>query len=204
MVKMAKVAGYIYALNKKGDAAYDTDELIKFLHTKAEEKGVAINEVYVDGDPSVPNGIEELVSDIRNYDGVMLYSLEGLTEEHINALGKKSLFCVNAPWVAGKAASSELKAVIRSRTYYANMRSLNIRMGIKNSSRVSGQVPFGFQRNPLTGTLEEKAEEQLIINQVLNLKNSGIGVSEISKRLGELSVSRIYRIINTAKKNANN
>ena len=86
---MAKVAGYIYALNKKGDAAYDTDELIKFLHTKAEEKGVAINEVYIDGDPSVPNGIEELISDIRNYDGVMLYSLEGLTEEHINALGKK-------------------------------------------------------------------------------------------------------------------
>jgi len=201
---MAKVAGYIYALNKKGDAAYDTDELIKFLHTKAEEKGVAINEVYIDGDPSVPNGIEELISDIRNYDGVMLYSLEGLTEEHITALGKKSLFCVNAPWVAGKAASSELKAVIRSRAYYGNMRSLNIRMGIKNSSRVSGQVPFGFQRNPLTGALEEKAEEQLIINQVLSLKNSGIGVSEISKRLGELSVSRIYRIINTAKKNASN
>ena len=112
---MAKIAGYIYALNKKGDATYDTDELIKFLHTKAEEKGVAINEVYIDGDPSVPNGIEELVSDIRNYDGVMLYSLEGLSEDHIVALGRKSLFCVNAPWVAGKAASAELKAVIRSR-----------------------------------------------------------------------------------------
>ena len=201
---MAKVAGYIYALNKKGDAAYDTDELIKFLHTKAEEKGVAINEVYIDGDPSVPNGIEELVSDIRNYDGVMLYSLEGLTEEHIDILGKKSLFCVNAPWVAGKAASGELKAVVRSRTYYDNMRSLNIRMGIKNSTKVSGQVPYGYQRNPTTGMLEEKAEEQIIIRQVLSLKASGIGVTEISKKLGELSVSRIYRIINTAKRDGNN
>ena len=204
MIEMAKVAGYIYALDKKGDAAYDTDELIKFLHTKAEEKGVAINEVYVDGDPSVPNGIEELISDIRNYDGVMLYSLEGLSEDHIDTLAKKSLFCVNAPWVAGKAAGGELKAVIRSRTYYDNMRSLNIRMGIKNSSRVSGQVPYGYQRNPTTGMLEEKAEEQAIIRQVLSLKASGIGVTEISKKLGELSVSRIYRIINTAKKNANN
>ena len=125
---MAKVAGYIYALNKKGDAAYDTDELIKFLHAKAEEKGIPVNEVYVDGDPSIPNGIEELISDIKNYDGVMLYSLEGLSEEHISALGKKSLFCVNAPWVAGRTAGQELKAVIRSRTYYDNMRSLNIRI----------------------------------------------------------------------------
>jgi hypothetical protein len=201
---MAKIAGYIYALNKKGDATYDTDELIKFLHTKAEEKGVAINEVYIDGDPSVPNGIEELVSDIRNYDGVMLYSLEGLSEDHIVALGRKSLFCVNAPWVAGKAASAELKAVIRSRAYYDNMRSLNIRMGIKNSTKVSGQVPYGYQRNPTTGTLEEKGDEQAIIGQVLSLKASGIGVTEISKKLGELSVSRIYRIINTAKRDDNN
>ena len=52
--------------------------------------------------------------------------------------------------------------------------------------------------------LEEKAEEQIIIRQVLSLKASGIGVTEISKKLGELSVSRIYRIINTAKRDGNN
>jgi len=200
MIKMAKVAGYIYALNKKGDSAYDTDELIKFLHAKAEEKGIPVNELYVDGDPSIPNGIEELISDIGNYDGVMLYSLEGLSEEHISALGKKSLFCVNAPWIAGKDAVQHLQSVIRSRAYYDNMRSLNIRMGIRNSNRVSGQAPYGYQRNPDTGAMEEKPDEQAIIHEVMTLKSNGIGVTEISRKLDGLSVSRIYRIINNAQK----
>lgn len=199
MIEMARVAGYIYALNKKGDAAYDTDELIKFLHARAEEKGVPVNEVYVDGDPSIPNGIEELISDIGNYDGVILYSLEGLSENHISSLGSKSLFCVNAPWIAGKGAAQQLQSVIRSRTYYDNMRSLNIRMGIKNSNRVSGQAPYGYQRNPETGAIEEKADEQAVIREVMVLKDSGMGVTDIGKKL-DLPVPKIYRIINGAQK----
>ena len=127
-----KVAAYLY---KPAGKLYDFNEMVKYTELKALEVEVEIDEFYADGGDDIPNGIDELISDSANYGGILLYSLEGITKEHITSLSKSPIYCITTPWIKGKASASQMSDVIKAGEYYKTMRSLNIRMGIKASTK---------------------------------------------------------------------
>ena len=186
----AKVAAYLY---KPPGKLYDFNEMVKYTELKALEVEVEIDEFYADGWDDIPNGIEELISDASNYGGILLYSLEGLTKEYITSLSKVSIYCITTPWITGKTAPSQLIQVINSGEYYKTMRSLNIRMGIKASTKHSGNVPYGFVIKD--GLLTEHSEEKPILDNILTWKKGQMTVSEIAKKTG-LETWKIYGILN--------
>lgn len=187
---MTKVAAYLY---KPKGKQYDFTEMVKYTELKAKDVNVVIDEFYADGWDDIPNGIDELLSDINNYNGILLYSLEGITKEQIKLLSKKSIYCITTPWIKGAKAPTELGNVQTAGEYYKTMRSLNIRMGIKASSKQSGSAPYGFMFND--GVLIESPVEKPILDNVLNWKKTGMSVSEISVKTG-LDTWKIYSILN--------
>ena len=187
---MTKVAAYLY---KPAGKQYDFTEMVKYTELKAKDVDVVIDEFYADGWDDIPNGVDELLSDINNYNGILLYSLEGITKEQIKLLSKKSIYCITTPWIKGAKAATELGNVQNAGEYYKTMRSLNIRMGIKASSKQSGSAPYGFMFND--GVLIESPVEKPILDNVLNWKKTGMSVSEISIKTG-LDTWKIYSILN--------
>ena len=77
---MTKIAAYLYRPSGK---LYDFTEMVKYTEIKAKELDILIDEFYGDGWEDIPNGVEELLADLSNYTGIILYSLDGLDEEHI-------------------------------------------------------------------------------------------------------------------------
>lgn len=195
-----KIAGYIYGYNKKRDSSYDFDALSNYLTSEAEKKNVTIDELYADGYSDIPNGLEELISDLGNYTAIVLYSLEGLSDGDLIALGKKQLYCVNSPWITGKHSVNEMSKVIQSREYYDKMRSLNIKMGIVRSTKRSGKTPFGYKYDS-QNNIVEVPEEIALIHAILNLKKQNQTVSQIAEQI-KLPKSKVYKILNYwSKKN---
>jgi hypothetical protein len=84
---MAKVAAYLY---RPAGKLYDFTEMVKYTEIKAKEVDVEIDEFYADGWDDIPNGLEELLADIPNYTGVILYSLDGITDDQLKTLSKTS------------------------------------------------------------------------------------------------------------------
>ena len=187
---MTKVAAYLY---KPAGKQYDFTEMVKYTELKAKDVNVVIDEFYPDGWDDIPNRVDELLSDINNYNGILLYSLEGLTKEQIKLLSKKSIYCITTPWIKGAKAAEQLGNVQTAGEYYKTMRSLNIRMGIKASSKQSGSAPYGFMFD--NGILIESPVEKPILDNVLNWKKTGMSVSEISVKTG-LDTWKIYSILN--------
>jgi hypothetical protein len=74
---MAKIAAYLY---RPAGKLYDFTEMVKYTEIKAKEVDVEIDEFYADGWDDIPNGLEELLADIPNYTGDILYSLDGISE----------------------------------------------------------------------------------------------------------------------------
>ncbi len=188
---MSKIAAYLY---KPIGKTYDFDEMVQYTEISAQEVEVVIDEFYADGWENIPNGIEELLADITNYNGILLYSLDGLTEEQINIMGGTSLYCINTPWIKGRGAAEKLCQVVKSGEYYKKMRSLNIRNGIKASNKPSGNIPYGYVRS-IEGTLVPEPSEKPILDNILSWKKSGMSVSEIAKRT-QLDTWKIYGILN--------
>lgn len=185
-----KVAAYLY---KPPGKLYDFNEMVKYTELKALEVEVEIDEFYADGWDDIPNGIDELISDSANYGGILLYSLEGITKEHITSLSKSPIYCITTPWIKGKASASQMSDVIKAGEYYKTMRSLNIRMGIKASTKHSGNVPFGYVIKD--GLLAEHPSEKAVLDNILAWKKSGMNVSEIAEKTG-LDTWKIYGILN--------
>ena len=138
---MGKVAAYLY---RPAGKLYDFTEMVKYTEIKAKEVDVEIDEFYADGWDDIPNGLEELLADLSNYEGIILYSLDGVAEDQLKSLGKNSLYCINIPWATGRSALSTMQQVAKAGNYYSSMRSLNIRMGIKASPKQAGSAPYGF------------------------------------------------------------
>ena len=103
------------------------------------------------------------------------------------------MYCITAPWI-GKNKVLEYIKISEASTYYDNMRSLNIRMGINLSDKQSGIAPYGYKHNP-EGKLEPVPEEIENINQILAFRKQGLSVKEISEKI-DLKPSKIYRIEN--------
>ena len=185
-----KVAAYLY---KPAGKLYDFNEMVKYTELKAVEVEVEIDEFYADGWDDIPNGIDELISDSANYGGILLYSLEGITKEHITSLSKSPIYCITTPWIRGRASASQMSDVIKAGEYYKTMRSLNIRMGIKASTKHSGNVPFGYVIKD--GLLAEHPSEKAVLDNILAWKKSGMNVSEIAEKTG-LDTWKIYGILN--------
>ena len=185
-----KVAAYLY---KPAGKLYDFNEMVKYTELKALEVEVEIDEFYADGWDDIPNGIDELISDSANYGGILLYSLEGITKDHITSLSKSPIYCITTPWITGKSAPSQMLQVIQAGDYYKTMRSLNIRMGIKASTKHSGNVPFGYTIKD--GLLVEQPDEKAVLDNILMWKKGQMTVAEIAKKTG-LETWKIYGILN--------
>ncbi len=186
----AKVAAYLY---KPKGKLYDFNEMVKYTELKAKEVEVEIDEFYADGWDDIPNGIDELISDASKYGGILLYSLEGITTKQLNRLFTTPVYCITAPWIIGKKAITEMRHVIKAGEYYKTMRSLNIRMGIKASTKHSGNVPYGYVVK--NGLLVEQTEEKQTLDNILAWKKNGMTVSEIAKKTS-LETWKIYGILN--------
>tara|TARA_B100001778_G_C18530263_1_gene603256 strand:+ start:131 stop:712 length:582 start_codon:yes stop_codon:yes gene_type:complete len=187
---MGKVAAYLY---RPAGKLYDFTEMVKYTEIKAKEVDVEIDEFYADGWDDIPNGLEELLADLSNYEGIILYSLDGVAEDQLKSLGKNSLYCINIPWATGRSALSTMQQVAKAGNYYSSMRSLNIRMGIKASPKQAGSAPYGFVYKD--GVLVEEPEEKAILDKILLWKKGGMKVAEIAEKT-KLDAWKIYGILN--------
>lgn len=187
---MGKIAAYLY---RPAGKLYDFTEMVKYTEIKAKEVDVEIDEFYADGWDDIPNGIEELLADLSNYEGIILYSLDGITENQLKSLGQRSLYCINIPWATGRKALSIMQQVAKAGDYYSSMRSLNIRMGIKASPKQAGSAPYGFIYKD--GVLVEEPEEKAILDKILLWKKGGMKVAEIAEKT-KLDAWKIYGILN--------
>ncbi len=187
---MGKIAAYLY---RPAGKLYDFTEMVKYTEIKAKEVDVEIDEFYADGWDDIPNGIEELLADLPNYDGIILYSLDGITEDQLKSLGQRSLYCINIPWATGRKALSIMQQVAKAGDYYSSMRSLNIRMGIKASPKQAGSAPYGFIYKD--GVLVEEPEEKGILDKILLWRKGGMKVAEIAEKT-KLDAWKIYGILN--------
>jgi len=187
---MGKVAAYLY---RPAGKLYDFTEMVKYTEIKAKEVDVEIDEFYADGWDDIPNGLEELLADLSNYEGIILYSLDGVAEDQLKSLSKNSLYCINIPWATGRSALSTMQQVAKAGNYYSSMRSLNIRMGIKASPKQAGSAPYGFVYKD--GVLVEEPEEKAILDKILLWKKGGMKVAEIAEKT-KLDAWKIYGILN--------
>ncbi len=188
-------AVYIYKPEGKD---YDFGKLLAYCQLQAEELSWSIEEVYADGWVDIPNGIEDLISDASKYEGVLFYSLEGVTPAQIKALSKTSvLACAMADFIKpGKSPDivKQLSTVIKAKEYYKKLKSNNIRAGIKASKKRSGAAPFGMKYDS-EGELV-KDENYPVLEYILKLNHTGVSVSEIAKKVN-MTTAKIYGIIKT-------
>ena len=193
-----KLAAYIY---KPDDKEYDFDEMFSYLSKQLESElwsdEKSIDEIYADGWVEIPNGIDDLIQDIKNYDFVILYSLEGISiDQMMGLLSKCKVFCVMTPWIKPTSsknddAARQLFATKSASKYYKSLRSLNIRAGIAASHKRSGAAPFGY-KNTSNGV--EPNEDYDTLQTAMTLKKAGFSVLEISSKTG-LKPAKIYSII---------
>jgi hypothetical protein len=193
-----KVAAYIY---KPAEKEYDFDQLFDYLKANLDKLDPAlrdITEVYADGWVDIPNGIDDLLADIKHYDLVILYSYEGLSNNHMNKLfaGTK-VYCVLTPWIGvcnspSTEAAKKVVSTVEAKQYYKSLRSLSIRAGIKASDKQSGAAPFGYRYDD-NGTLQPD-EDHGTLELIKTMKATGFSVVEIAKKTG-LKEKKIYHIL---------
>ena len=188
------IAAYIY---KPDDKAYDFDQLLSYLREEAFGEN-ELSEIYADGWVEIPNGLEDLIADVKHYEMVVLYSLEGMTHKQFESLLKGTqVYCVLTPWIGiaksiETQAAKRMGATIEAKQYYKSLRSLSIRAGIKASDKKSGAAPYGYRYDD-RGTLQPNEDNSTLMT-VKSLKSSGYSVVEIAKRTG-LNEKKIYGIL---------
>lgn len=189
-------AAYIYCPPGKD---YDYAQMVDMLYLKTGDSTIA--EVYSDGWTDEPASLDELIGDLPKYSKVYLMTLEGLTEAHLNALiTGANLKCVlyDTEWIES-ANSNDFRAlltVIRAKDYYRELRSLNIRAGMKKTTKHVGNVPFGHQRLE-DGTIQEIPEEMALARSIADMYRAGFPVMEISaKSQGKLTPRQVYGLMN--------
>jgi len=188
---------YIYICNnKKGSLDFNT--LLNYVSLEIEPLDWDIAEVYADGWVEVPNGFDDMLSDISKSKGsprsVALFSLEGLDKSKLEALSKTGvlIYCVTCPWILPSKNAKDLIAVLSAEDYYKKLKSFNIRAGIKNTDKHSGAPPFGYSYSD-EGKLIEN-EHYPVRVEVIRLRVAGVAVSDIATRLS-LTVTQVYGII---------
>jgi hypothetical protein len=196
------VAAYIYC---PPDKKYDFEQLTKGLMEKLAVVSFSsdIQEVYADGWDDIPNGLSELTSDVKSYSLIIFYTLEGINIDDITILvdGGCSIYCAMAPHVGTvvKVKSDNFKAftaTMNASNYYKDLRSLKIKVGMKNTDKYIGNIPFGHKRND-DGTIKAIPEKIKLAQEVSKWYTEGVAVSEITYRTeGELSARQVYALMN--------
>ena len=194
------VAAYIYC---PPDKSYDYDMMQDYLVDKVTEAGMdpkTIQEVYADGWDEIPSGLAELTRDAKLYSLIILYSLEGVELSDIETIlnaGCK-VYCAMTPYARFVASTKSngakaLQYTIEARGYYKELRSLNIKVGMKQTRKHVGNVPYGYTRSD-TGTLEEVPNEIQIVNQVRDLYVNMVPVVDIATRFN-LTTRQVYGVM---------
>ena len=174
-----------------------------YLVDKVTEAGMdpkTIQEVYADGWDEIPSGLAELTRDAKLYSLIILYSLEGVELSDIETIVNSGcdVYCAMTPY-AGTVASMKsngakaLQYTIQARDYYKELRSLNIKVGMKQTRKHVGNVPYGYTRSD-TGTLEEVPNEIQIVNQVRDLYVNMVPVVDIATRFN-LTTRQVYGVM---------
>lgn len=202
---------FVY-LSKPEDKQYDFDSILNYTALSMEEipdfEAWEIDEVYADGWISVPNGIDDMINDIKanksKVSGIVLFSLEEISMDNLEALIKtgKDIYCVLANYVgvvSGPKADILLR-IKKSKMYYKNVNSMKIRHGVKASKKTSGAAPFGYSHED--GKLV-KNDDYATLESILRLHKAGLSSTMIAKRIPMLTPARIYGIIRTAEARTN-
>lgn len=189
-------AAYIYCPPGKD---YSYAQMVDMLYLKTNDSSIA--EVYSDGWTDEPASLEELIADLPKYSKVYLMTLEGLTPEHLSALvAGANIKCIlhETEWITS-ANSNDFRAlltVMKAKLYYKELRSLNIRAGMKKTSKHVGNVPFGHQRIE-DGTIREIPEEMALARSIADMYKAGFPVMQISiKTEGKLTPRQVYGLMN--------
>ena len=201
LVSSKSIAAYIYCPPGKN---YDFEQMTDDLLEKLTSEGIShnIQEVYADGWDDISNGLSDLISDSKSYSLTILYSLEGLTIDDIASLigNGCSVYCAMAPYIGTvtKTRSDSFKALAASfnaEDYYKSLRSMKIKVGMKNTDRHVGNIPFGHLRKE-DGTIVAVPEKMKLAQEVGELYKDGVAVSEITYMTdGELSARQIYGLM---------
>lgn len=197
MIEMSnKIAAYLYCPEGKN---YDYEQMLSMLRMKS--GNIEIHEVYSDGWDDIPNNLEEMMLDLPNYTHIVLLTLEGITVEQLKQIVTRcAVFCplVETEW-ATNAKSDAFKALvttIHAREYYKQIRSLNIRSGMKNTDKHIGNLPFGHRRLD-DGTIQPISSEMELANSIKEMYQAGYPVTEISfKTNGKLTTRQVYALMN--------
>jgi hypothetical protein len=201
-VSSKSVAAYLYCPKNKN---YDFEQMSEYLIEKLKDTSIepnSIQEVYADGWEDIPNGLAELVMDANSYSLVILYTLEGIEISDIEMLidAGCSVYCALAPYAGtvGKTRSDGFKSIkttLLARAYYRDIRSVNIKVGMKNTIKHVGNVPYGHRRIE-DGTLLQIPEKIELANRVASWYREGVAVAEISSRTHfKLSARQIYGLM---------
>tara|TARA_B110000495_G_scaffold202250_1_gene221843 strand:- start:2698 stop:3336 length:639 start_codon:yes stop_codon:yes gene_type:complete len=202
LVSNKPVAAYLYCPpGKHYDFELLTDGLMEKL--TAVNFSSDIQEVYADGWDDIPNGLSELISDVKAYSTIILYTLEGITIDDIAILvnGGCTVYCAMTPHIGSVLKSSgdnfkALTATINADSYYKDLRSLKIKAGMKNTDKYIGNIPFGHKRKD-DGTIEAIPEKIKLAQEVGKWYTQGIAVSEITYLTeGQLSARQVYALMN--------
>lgn len=189
-------AAYIYCPPGKD---YDYAQMVDMLYLKTGDSTIA--EVYSDGWADEPASLDELIGDLPKYSKVYLLTLEGLTPDHLRILvAGANLKCVlhETEWITSADSHDfrALLAVMEARFYYRQLRSLNIRAGMKKTTKHVGNLPFGHQRLE-DGTIQEIPEEMALARSIADMYKAGFPVMEISvKSQGKLTPRQVYGLMN--------
>ena len=190
-----KVA-YLYCPEGKD---YDYDQMLNLLSLKAGDTNIA--EVYSDGWADMPDTMESLILDVPKYSHVYLLTLEGVSESELRALNAHAkLRCLlfDTGWVDSPNSENfkKLIAIKEAAEYYKELRSLNIRAGMKKTKKHVGNVPFGHRRLE-DGSIEEIPEEMALAKSIAEMYRAGFPVMQISiKSEGRLTPRQIYGLMN--------
>jgi hypothetical protein len=193
---------YFLYVSKPDDKEYDFETIVNYCSLSLEEIDWEIDEIYADGWTNIPNGIDDLIQDAqgnsKKLKGIVLYSLEEISFEHLEALKRVApVYCVLTPWIKPtKTPRGALVSVKLAKDYYKALTSLKIRHGVKASTKKSGAAPFGY-RHDAAGVLVPNEEYQTLLT-IIKLGEAGVSVSEIAKK-AEMSPAKIYGILKTAK-----
>ena len=196
------VAAYLYCPKGK---QYDFEQMSLNMMALLEKSVIdtSIQEVYADGWDDIPSGLAELTVDVNDYSLLILYTLEGIVVRDIEDIVSTgcAVYCAMLPGagIVKKTNSNGFRMMETTmesgRQYHRDLRSLNIKVGMKNTSKHIGNVPYGHKRTE-EGTLVTIPEKIELARNVGTWYREGVAVSEISAKTNfQLSARQIYGLM---------
>ena len=194
-----KAAIYLHRNTDKADMAL----MLPVAEVYAKSVGYTVTEVYADGWLDHPNGWDELVADAEagKMDAVVALNLSAwhgdeaalvaavkpLMEAEVGLAVAQAPFL---PTITNQNALMSARVVLRAEQYYKDVKSLNIRQGMRNKR--AGGAPFGTTWSE--GGLAINTSEWPIVQQVMSFHEDGLSTGDVAK-MANLSYQKVRSIV---------